>query len=239
MIAARHGRPRHGVALVAARPRPDVFAFLADPATPARDAAGAPRSSLTSGVKLGRGAVLDFRLPGWAALRWRLFVREWDPPYRFVDVQVNGRMPGGAPPSAAGRGRWNLDRGPRDLRLPARPAGPGPHALLVGRQLRAAWTYRRERLIALLAPISRRQADASCSSRGRTRSLSRPMRARFCTIEECRSLRNTFGTARSRWRRPSRGGSGESHHLRRAKPHVLIRLGREEAVSVFSSAKHV
>src|SRR5205823_1151294 len=32
----------------------------------------------------------------------------------------------------------------------------------------------------------------SRSSRGRTRSLSRPMRARFCTIEECMSLRKYF-----------------------------------------------
>jgi hypothetical protein len=28
------------------------------------------------------------------------------------------------------------------------------HAVLVGRQLRAAWAFRRERLIALLTPVS-------------------------------------------------------------------------------------
>jgi ligand-binding SRPBCC domain-containing protein len=35
--------------------------------------------------------VLDLRL-AWLGvpIRWRAFIREWDPPYRFVDVQVRG-----------------------------------------------------------------------------------------------------------------------------------------------------
>jgi len=39
-------------------------------------------------------------------------------------------------------------------RLPAGGLGRAAHALVLGRQLRAAWAYRRDRLIALLAPVS-------------------------------------------------------------------------------------
>src|SRR2546425_625372 len=75
-----------------ARPRPDVFAFLADPSNLARVMPPALRVRLlTPGVRMAAGAVLEFRI-AWLGvpLRWRMFVREWDPPYRFVDVQVNG-----------------------------------------------------------------------------------------------------------------------------------------------------
>ena len=75
-----------------ARPRSDVFAFLADPSNLAR--VMPPTLDvrlLTPGVTMAAGAVLEFRIV-WLGvpLRWRTFVREWDPPYRFVDVQVNG-----------------------------------------------------------------------------------------------------------------------------------------------------
>src|SRR2546421_3742270 len=132
-----------------ARPRPDVFAFLADPSNLARVMPPALRVRLlTPGVRMAAGAVLAFRL-AWLSvpLRWRLFVREWDPPYRFVDVQVNG-------PYARWEHRYRLleDAGGTWIedrvtyRLPAGPLGRAAHALLVGRQLRAAWACRRERL---------------------------------------------------------------------------------------------
>jgi hypothetical protein len=38
--------------------------------------------------------------------------------------------------------------------LPGGPLGRAAHRLIVGRQLRAAWAYRRERLVELLAPVS-------------------------------------------------------------------------------------
>jgi ligand-binding SRPBCC domain-containing protein len=75
------------------RPRPEVFAFFADPShlslvTP--PSAGfrwlaPPPSTLTA------GAVLDFsiRFCGWP-VRWRVFVREFDSPHRFVDAQLRG-----------------------------------------------------------------------------------------------------------------------------------------------------
>src|SRR5688500_8688120 len=76
-----------------ARPRPDVFAFFAGPTALERLTPPAFRLRLVNrGVKMTAGAVLDFRLRwlGVVPLRWRAFVREWDPPFRFVDVQVRG-----------------------------------------------------------------------------------------------------------------------------------------------------
>jgi ligand-binding SRPBCC domain-containing protein len=142
-----------------ARPRPDVFAFLADPANLARVMPPSFRVRvLTPHVRMEAGAVVDFRI-AWLGLplSWRMFVREWDPPYRFVDVQVNGpyaRWEHRHRLLEQGEGTWVEDR--VTYRLPAGLLGHAAHALLVGRQLRAAWAYRRDRLIALLAPVSAR-----------------------------------------------------------------------------------
>ena len=142
-----------------ARPRPEVFAVLADPANLARVMPPWLRVRLlTPDVRMEAGAVLDFRV-AWLGvpLSWRLFVREWDPPYRFVDVQVNGpyaRWEHRHRLLEEGEGTWIEDR--VTYRLPAGVLGRAAHALLVGRQLRAAWAYRRERLIALLAPLGAR-----------------------------------------------------------------------------------
>jgi len=67
------------------------------------------------------GAVLDFRM-AWLGLplRWRMFIREWDPPYRFVDVQVNGPYARWTPISTLETG-GDMARGPRDV-----PAAGGP-----------------------------------------------------------------------------------------------------------------
>jgi len=107
-------------------------------------------------VRMKAGAVVDFRI-AWLGvpLRWRMFVREWDPPYRFVDVQVNGpyaRWEHRHRLLEEDNGTWIEDR--VTYRLPAGLVGRAAHALLVGRQLRAAWAYRRDRLISLLSPVS-------------------------------------------------------------------------------------
>ena len=100
-------------------------------------------------------AVLDYRI-AWLGLplRWRSFVREYDPPARFLDVQVLGPYD-----------RWEHrhlfveDRGGTwvddriTYRLPLGPLGRLLHALLVGPQLRAIWAHRRRRISELLAPV--------------------------------------------------------------------------------------
>lgn len=138
------------------RPRPEVFAFLADPANLSRLT---PRSLgltlLTPRDAVGAGTVLDFRLR-WLGVPvpWRAYIREWDPPYRFMDVQVRG-------PLARWEHRhrflaeddttWVEDR--IVYRLPLGPLGRLLHAAVVGRQIADAWAYRTRRLGELIGPV--------------------------------------------------------------------------------------
>ena len=138
------------------RGRPDVFAFFADPTNLARIT---PPSLgvrlLTPAPVMSAGAVLDYRMR-WLGvpLRWRTFVREYDPPFRFLDVQLLG-------PYARWehRHRFLEEDGGTVVedrlvyRLPLGALGRVMHGALVGRQLRAAWDYRRRRLGELLGPL--------------------------------------------------------------------------------------
>jgi len=138
------------------RPRAEVFAFFADPANLACLAPKSFRLQILSApAALAAGAVIDFRV-AWLGVpvRWRAFIREWDPPFRFVDVQVRG-------PYA----RWEhrhrfLEAGDATCvedrvtyRLPGGPIGRLAHTVAIGRQLRALWDYRTQRLAALVGPI--------------------------------------------------------------------------------------
>ena len=140
-----------------ARPRPEVFAFLAEPANLARVMPPAlDIRVLTPGVRMQAGAVLDIRI-AWLGLpfSWRLFVRAWDPPYRFVDVQVKGpyaRWEHRHRFLEARGGTWVEDR--VTYRLPLGPLGRAAHALVVRRQLAGLWAHRDRRLGELVAPVS-------------------------------------------------------------------------------------
>lgn len=138
------------------KPRPEVFAFFADPANLARVTPPALGLRLIDPPSaMAAGTTFDLRLR-WLGvpLRWRTFVREWDPPFRFLDVQVRG-------PYA----RWEhrhiflAEAGGTAVedrvvyRLPFGPLGQLAHALVVHRQLRALWRYRRRRISELLAPV--------------------------------------------------------------------------------------
>ena len=140
-----------------ARARTEVFAFFTEssnlvlltPASFGLRVVGGPHA-------LSNGAVVDLRM-SWlgAPVRWRAFIREWDPPYRFVDVQVRG-------PYARWEhrhrfleergGTWVEDR--VTYRLPLGPIGRAVHALLVHRQIAALWRYRTRRLGELVGPVS-------------------------------------------------------------------------------------
>jgi len=131
------------------RPRADVFAFFADPGNlPAVTPRWLGFRLLSPRTPLEAGAVLDCRIR-WLGvpLRWRSLVREYDPPYRFVDAQVLG-------PYARWEhrhmfreergGTWVEDR--ITYRLPLGPLGRLAHSFVVGRMLKAIFDYRRRRL---------------------------------------------------------------------------------------------
>jgi ligand-binding SRPBCC domain-containing protein len=137
------------------RPRAVVFEFFADPRNleQLHPAWARPRWLTPPPARLAAGAVLDFRvarLPG----RWRVIVREFDAPYRFVDVQLNGpfarwehrhRFTEGAEGEG---GTWVEDR--VTYQLPLGPLGRLAHGLGAGRRVRALFEYRDRRLRELL-----------------------------------------------------------------------------------------
>ncbi|HEY3064421.1 MAG TPA: SRPBCC family protein [Methylomirabilota bacterium] len=142
------------------RPRVEVFAFFANPQNLARMAPPTARPRLATSVSvLHAGAVFDLRLH-WLGVpvRWRVFIREYDPPFRFVDVQVRGPF-----------ARWEhrhrfLEEDGGTLvedrvtyRLPLGVAGRLAHALVVRRQLRAVWSYRDRCLGAFFGPLPTRR----------------------------------------------------------------------------------
>src|SRR5258708_7206804 len=111
-------RPDHILAggVWLARPRPEVFDFFADAANLPRvqPAWARPRWIAPPPPRLAAGTVLDFRVPGFP-VAWRVMIREFDPPHRFVDVQLRG-------PFARWEHRHRFVEGPRHDE-PA--AGPG------------------------------------------------------------------------------------------------------------------
>jgi ligand-binding SRPBCC domain-containing protein len=139
-----------------ARTRAEVFAFFADSSHLLLITPPAFRLCLVGGpTTLSTGAVLDMRLQ-WLGvpIRWRAFIREWDPPYRFVDVQVRGpyaRWEHRHRFLEEGDGTWVEDR--VTYRLPLGPLGRAAHALIVRRQIAALWRYRTRRLGELVGPL--------------------------------------------------------------------------------------
>ena len=138
------------------RPRPEVFEIFADPRSLSRlqPAWARPRWLAAPPARLSAGAVLDFRVPALPGA-WRVIIREFDPPYRFVDAQLRGpfvrwehrhRFVEGAErdePGAAA-GTWVEDR--VTYRLPLGGLGRMAHALGAGRRIRRLFDYRDRRL---------------------------------------------------------------------------------------------
>lgn len=139
-----------------ARTRADVFAFFADSSHLLLITPPAFHLRVVGESRpLSTGAVLDLRLQ-WLGvpIRWRAFIREWDPPYRFVDVQVRGpyaRWEHRHRFLEEGGGTWVEDR--VTYRLPLGPLGRAAHALIVRRQIAALWRYRTRRLGELVGPL--------------------------------------------------------------------------------------
>lgn len=140
------------------RPRPAVFAFFADPRNLERVV---PRLRWRSPPPLlEAGAVLDFRVAILGVpTTWRMIVREWDPPHRFVDALVRGPFarwehrhrfvegPESEAPNAP-PGTWVEDR--LTYRFPGGPLGRVLDVLGGSAGVEAAFARRRQRLRALL-----------------------------------------------------------------------------------------
>jgi hypothetical protein len=141
------------------RRRADVFEFFADAHNLALVSPPSARPHwLVTPPPLAAGAVLDFRVRLWGLpVRWRVMIREWDRPYRFVDVQLWGpfarwehrhRFAEGPPPAGEagepGTGTWVEDR--VTYRLPLGLLGGVAHTLGAGRQIAALFEYREARL---------------------------------------------------------------------------------------------
>ena len=103
------------------------------------------------------GAVFDYRIR-WLGvpLRWRAFIREYDPPFRFIDVQVRGPYSRWEHRhlflSEAG-GTWIEDH--VRYRLPLGPIGRAAHAVLVRRQLEKIWLFRDRAIAERFGPLRR------------------------------------------------------------------------------------
>jgi ligand-binding SRPBCC domain-containing protein len=139
------------------RSRPEVFDFFADPRNLARVAPAwaAPAWLAEPPARLEAGALLDFRTRGLLPSRWRVMIREFDPPYRFVDVQLRGPfarwehrhrfLEGPATDEGPGPpGTWIEDR--VTYRMSLGPLGAAVHALVVGRRIAALFALRERRL---------------------------------------------------------------------------------------------
>ena len=140
-----------------ARPRPEVFALLTDARSLPRLVPSSFRVTFTRPPRpMETSAVYDLRVSWWGLpLRWRCFVREYDPPYRFVNVQVRGpwaRWEHRHRFLEGDGGTWLEER--LSYRPPLGPAGRLLHAVVLGRQVRGLWDYRLRRLEALLGPVS-------------------------------------------------------------------------------------
>ena len=194
------------------RPRPEVFAFFADPSNLAL--VSPPSAALTwltaPPSTLAAGAVLDFsiRLCG-LPVRWRVFVREFDPPYRFIDAQLRGpfarwehRHVFVEGPPEGPVGTWVEDR--VTYRLPLGALGRLAHRFGVGRCDRTGFDYRERRLQELLGAAS----PGPCRRRPRPRHLEQ-VRASTDADAPTTTARDATPRPAARCRAPP-GGAGRA-----------------------------
>lgn len=135
------------------RPRSEVFPFFADARN--LEALTPPWlrfEVLTPGpIDLKPGALIDYRIRVHGLpIRWRTEITEWNPTYRFVDVQLRGPYT-----------LWHhthtfeeRDGGTLctdDVRYRP-PGGALVNWLFVRRDVERIFAYRRERMLALFAP---------------------------------------------------------------------------------------
>lgn len=144
-------------------PRPDVFGFFARPENlPHVSPRWARLRWLSSPPeRLAAGSVLDFSMrSAGLRFRWRLFIREFDPPYRFVSVQLRGPLArwehvhrfvegAGTEECSPVPGTWVEDR--VTYRVPMGILGDLSHRLALRRYIARILDYRERRVRSLLS----------------------------------------------------------------------------------------
>jgi ligand-binding SRPBCC domain-containing protein len=137
--------------------RPEVFGFFADPKNlvTLHPEWARPTWLVEPPSRLDVGTVLDFSVAvAGFGVRWRVMVREFDPPFRFVDAQLWGPFARwehrhrflDEPPRGGGEasGTWVEDR--VTYRLPLGLVGRVAHALGAGRRIAGLFDHRDRRL---------------------------------------------------------------------------------------------
>jgi ligand-binding SRPBCC domain-containing protein len=147
-------------------PPQDVFPFFADPRN--LEAITPPllqfRLLTPDPITLGVGTFLQYalRLHG-VPVRWDTLIQEWEPPVRFVDVQVRGpyRLWHHTHELVAvDDGAATLMRDTVRYALPLGVLGEVARRALVVRDLEAIFDFRRERVPALVASSTVRSGAA-------------------------------------------------------------------------------
>jgi ligand-binding SRPBCC domain-containing protein len=103
-------------------------------------------------IEMGPGTLIEYRLRlHGLPIRWRTTIAVWDPPHRFVDVQLSGPyamwhhthdfepLPGGEP--------GTLMRDTVRYALPLGPLGELAHRAIVRRDLARIFDFRRDAVL--------------------------------------------------------------------------------------------
>jgi hypothetical protein len=93
------------------------------------------------------GALIEYRLKlHGVPIRWRTTIAVWDPPRRFVDVQLSGpyRMWHHTHDFVPAPGGGTLMRDTVRYALPLGPLGEAAHRLFVRRDLERIFDFRRD-----------------------------------------------------------------------------------------------
>jgi ligand-binding SRPBCC domain-containing protein len=140
-------------------PRDQVFSFFADAANLQAITPDSLHFHMLTPlpIEMRAGTLIEYRLRLFGLpVFWRTRIEEYDPPHRFVDVQLRG-------PYADWRHTHEFAETPGgtlmtdrvDYRIPLGPLGRLAHALFVQRMLRRIFDYRQaavERLLPRIRP---------------------------------------------------------------------------------------
>lgn len=137
-------------------PRDTVFPFFADARN--LDRITPPwlgfRILEEGDLRLQRGARIDYRIRlKRVPIRWRTEIRDWDPPHRFVDVQLRGPYRLWEHEHTFEEedgGTWVHDR--VDYVVPGGALEPWIHDRLVRPDLERIFDYREDRILEILRP---------------------------------------------------------------------------------------